>query len=212
MYLLNLLDDILDLSKIEAGKLDVECTICSPCDVVGEVATLMSVPAQAKGLPLKIEYAGGIPERIQCDPTRLRQILINLVGNAIKFTETGSVRLVARLAEGSDSESRMQIDVIDTGVGLTEEQVVKVFQPFTQADASTTRKSGGTGLGLTISKRLAEMLGGDITISSSEDGGSTFSVTVDTGPLEHVSILENITEVVARDNLRTKTSVAPRLI
>ncbi len=209
MYLLNLLDDILDLSKIEAGKLDVECTICSPCDVVGEVATLMSVPAQAKGLPLKIEYAGGIPERIQCDPTRLRQILINLVGNAIKFTETGSIRLVARLAEGSDSESRMQFDVIDTGVGLTEEQVVKLFQPFTQADASTTRKSGGTGLGLTISKRLAEMLGGDITISSSEDGGSTFSVTVDTGPLEHVSILENITEVVARNNLSTETPAAP---
>ena len=208
-YLLELINDILDLSKIEAGKLEVERIACSPSDVVGDVASLMRVRSEAKGLPLEIEYVGAVPETIQCDPTRLRQILINLVGNAIKFTETGSVRLVSRLVQGTARPSSLQLDVIDTGIGMTQEQAAKLFQPFTQADSSTARKYGGTGLGLTISKRLAEMLGGDITISSSAGKGSTFSVTVETGPLDGVPMLENGTEAIAESKRKAKASAAP---
>jgi signal transduction histidine kinase/ActR/RegA family two-component response regulator len=205
-YLLELINDILDLSKIEAGKLEVERITCSPGNVVGDVASLMRVRAEAKGLTLQVEYDGAIPETILCDPTRLRQILINLVGNAIKFTETGSVRLLTRLVQSASQPPRLQFDVIDTGIGLTAAQAAKLFQPFTQADSSTTRKFGGTGLGLTISKRLSEVLGGDITISSKPGQGSTFSVTVETGSLEGVAMLENFTEAVAEGRKKAKTS------
>ena len=119
----------------------------------------------------------------------MRQVLINLVGNAIKFTETGSVRMAARLVQRLDKPALLQVDVIDTGIGLTQPQISNLFKPFSQADSSTTRKFGGTGLGLTISKRLAEMLGGDITVSSVPGEGSTFSVTVETGDLEGVKLL-----------------------
>ena len=210
-YLLELINDILDLSKIEAGKLDIEHVACSPADVVGSVASLMRMRAELKGLPLQIEYVGGIPQTIVCDPTRLRQILINLVGNAIKFTETGSVRLVTRLVQGTARPPCLEFNVIDTGIGMTPEQASKLFQPFTQADSSTTRKFGGTGLGLTISKRLAEVLGGDITISSSPGKGSTFSVTVETGPLEGVPMLQNVVEAAAEKSPQAKASAAPAL-
>jgi PAS domain S-box-containing protein len=203
-HLLKLINDILDLSKIEAGKLEAERITCSPNKVVSDVASLMRVRADAKRLPLKIEYVGGIPETIVSDPTRLRQILINLVGNAIKFTETGCVRLVIRLVRGATAPHHLQFDVIDTGIGMTQEQASKLFQPFTQADASTARNFGGTGLGLTISKRLAEILGGDITISSSPGKGATFSLTIETGPLENVSILENIPRASAESGQRAK--------
>ncbi len=195
-HLLSVINDILDLSKIEAGKLEIERLDCSPAAVVADVASLMRVRAEAKGLALEIEHAGGIPQSILCDPTRLRQILINLVGNAIKFTETGSIRLVTRLVQSTARPPFLQFDVIDTGIGISRKQASKLFHPFTQADSSTTKKFGGTGLGLTISKRLAEALGGDITISSSPGKGSTFSVTIDTGPLDGVSILEMSGEAV----------------
>jgi len=208
-FLLELINDILDLSKIESGKLEVERITCSPSDVVDDVASLMRVRAEAKGIPLDIEYVGGIPETIQCDPTRLRQILINLVGNALKFTEAGSVRLVARLVLGTAKPPSMQFDVVDTGIGMTHEQASRLFKPFTQADASTTRKFGGTGLGLTISKRLAEALGGDITISSSSGKGSTFSVTVETGPVDGVAILDNATMAVAERRQKVEVPPAP---
>ena len=192
--LLRLINDILDLSKIESGKLEVERTTCSPAQVLADVGSLMRAPAQAKNLPLEIEYAGAIPEQIQSDPTRLREVLINLVGNAIKFTETGGVRVAARLAQSPGEPPRLQFDVSDTGIGMTPEQLAKLFQPFTQADTSTSRKYGGTGLGLTISKRLAEVLGGDISVTSSPGKGSTFSVTIDPGPLEGVQMLESAQE------------------
>ncbi len=196
-YLLKLINDILDLSKIEAGKLEVERTACSPVQVLEEVLALMRVRGDAKNIPLKLEYAGAIPEVIRCDPLRLKQILINLVGNAVKFTETGSVRMVARLLRPPAKPALLQVEVIDTGIGLTEEQASRLFQPFSQADASTTRKFGGTGLGLTISKRLAEMLGGGITLHSEPGKGSTFSVTVKTGDLEGVRLLDGPTEAAA---------------
>jgi signal transduction histidine kinase len=208
-YLLELINDILDISKIEAGKLEVERIRCSASQVVADVASLMRVRSEAKGLPLEIEYVGLIPETILCDPTRLRQVLINLIGNAIKFTETGSVRVVTRLVQSTTKPSSIRFDVIDTGIGMTPKQAAKLFQPFTQADASTARKYGGTGLGLTISKRLAEMFGGDITISSRLGKGSTFSVTVETGPLNNVPMLENVTETMAERRQEVTATPAP---
>ncbi|NMC20083.1 MAG: PAS domain S-box protein [Thermogutta sp.] len=189
-YLLELINDILDLSKIEAGKLEVERIACSPAQLLTDVVALIGVRAAAKNLPLNLQFVGKLPETIDTDPLRLRQILINLIGNAIKFTETGEVRLVVRLVQEPDRPALLQIDVIDTGIGLTEEQAARLFQPFSQGDSSTTRKYGGTGLGLTISKRLAEMLGGDITFLSTPGKGSTFTLTVATGDLNGVRMLD----------------------
>ena len=190
-HLLNLINDILDLSKIEAGKLEIECVRCSPLEVVAGVQSLTQVRAAARGLTFAVEYAGPIPETMHTDPTRLRQILLNLLGNAVKFTETGEVRLVVRLADEAPQPPRLQFDVIDSGIGMTGEQVARLFRPFTQADASMTRRFGGTGLGLAISKRLAEMLGGDIVVvRSSPNRGTHIRATVATGPLDGVPMIE----------------------
>ncbi len=190
-YLLQIINDILDLSKIEAGKLTVEQVGCSPCQIIAEVASLVRVRSDSKGLEFHWEYEGAVPETIRTDPTRLRQILINVIGNAVKFTEVGSVRLITRL-DREGEEPRLQFDVVDTGIGMTEQQVARLFEPFTQADASTTRRFGGTGLGLTISRRLAEMLGGDIHIVETGPGtGTRVRVTVGTGPLDGVRMLED---------------------
>jgi len=189
-HLLQILNDILDISKIEAGKLQIENIKCSPIHLVQEVMSLMRVRSDAKGLSLRTEFAGPVPETIHTDSTRLRQILINLVGNAVKFTEVGSVRLVVGMLRTQPERPMMVFDIIDTGVGLTQEQIDRLFHPFTQGDSSTTRMHGGTGLGLTISKRLAEMLGGAITVQSQPGLGSTFRLTVETGPLEGVPMIE----------------------
>ena len=188
-YLLGIINNILDLSKIEAGMMTIECSVCRPCAIVAEVASLMRVRADAKGLTLNIEYIRTIPETIQSDSTRLRQILLNLVGNAIKFTEVGGVSLVTRwVAHGA--ESWLQFDVIDTGAGVSEK--ARLFQPFMQSDSSSTRKAGGTGLGLTISKSFAQLLGGDVTMVATETGvGSIFRVRLPTGPLDGVRMLDD---------------------
>jgi PAS domain S-box-containing protein len=187
-YLLDLINDILDLSKIEAGRFEVERIDCSIIQLLADVISLMRVRADAKQLPVSIEYVSDIPELIRTDPLRLRQILINLVGNAIKFTETGQIRLVVQLVR-SPRTPLLCVDVIDTGIGLTHEQQSRLFQPFSQADSSTTRKFGGTGLGLMISKRLAEMLGGDIMVTSALGKGSCFRVTFETGDLAGVKMI-----------------------
>ncbi len=189
-YLLALLDDILDLSKIEAGRMTVERIPCSPCSIVAEVASLMRVRATSKGLPLNVEYVGRIPETVQTDPTRLRQILVNVIGNAIKFTEVGCVRLVVRLSENG-GEPAMHFDVIDTGVGMQREHAESLFTPFTQGDTSMARRFGGTGLGLTISRRFARILGGDIILVETQPGAGThFRVVVAAGSLEGVRMIE----------------------
>ncbi len=185
-FLLEIVNDILDLSKIESGSLDVEQIECSPWEIISDVARLMAVRTEGKDLRLEVEYDGPLPESIQSDPTRLRQILINLTGNAIKFTKSGEVRLVVRLCDAESDNPQLQVDVIDTGIGLTETQIAKLFQPFMQADTSTTRKFGGSGLGLTISLKLAEMLGGRIEVVSTFGEGSKFTVNVSTGPLDGV--------------------------
>ena len=189
-HLLAILNDILDLSKIDAGKLTVESQPCSPQGIVEDVVALMRVPAKAKGISLDIVYETPLPARIQTDPTRLRQILVNLTSNAIKFTEVGGVKLALRLH--SSGTPRLEIDVIDTGVGMSVEQQQRLFHPFVQADSTTTRNFGGSGLGLTISRRLAEKLGGDVGIVESTLGkGSRFRATIATGSLDGVDLVRS---------------------
>jgi PAS domain S-box-containing protein len=180
-HLLSLINDILDLSKIETGKQILDCETCSPRRIVSDVIDTMKVRSDAKGLPLAVEYQGDVPETIVTDPLRLRQILVNLVGNAIKFTEVGSVRVAVRCDTASGADGRLLFDVVDTGIGITQEQMAVLFQPFSQVDASACRRYGGTGLGLAISKRLAGMLGGDITVSSVPGKGTTFSLSIAPG-------------------------------
>ncbi|HNU45737.1 MAG TPA: PAS domain S-box protein [Phycisphaerae bacterium] len=194
-HLLSLINDILDLSKIESDRLEVETTACSPVQLVADICSLMRARADLKKVDLSAEFLGGIPATVQTDPTRLRQILINLVGNAVKFTERGSVRLVTSLvpAQTDGEETRgpwLLFEVIDTGVGMTPQQMERLFQPFTQADTSMTRRFGGTGLGLTISRRLARVLGGDITVESRLGKGSTFRVTIAAGDLTGVPLMQ----------------------
>ncbi|MFH1920183.1 MAG: ATP-binding protein [Planctomycetota bacterium] len=195
-HLLELINDILDLSKIEAGKMEFERICWWPRQVVTEVVSLLHVRAHAKGLALVDEYEGPLPETIVTDPTRLQQILINVVGNAIKFTETGGVRIVVSLADGGGDEPKLRFDVIDTGIGIPKEQIDNVFEAFSQGDGSATRQYGGTGLGLAISRQLARKLGGDVTAASEPGKGSTFTVTVATGPLRGVPFVEYAMEAV----------------
>ena len=189
-HLLEILNDILDLSKIEAGRLDLERCRCSPVELIADVCALMQVRAAEKGLRLEVEYRGPVPETIETDPTRLQQILLNLVGNALKFTEQGEVRIVTALVTPRDlPRPALQIDVIDTGIGLSPEQIARLFRPFAQADSSTNRKFGGTGLGLAICQRLARLLGGDIRVIESKPGvGTRFRATIAAGALEGVPL------------------------
>jgi signal transduction histidine kinase len=189
--LLGLIDDILDLSKIEAGEVRVERIPTSPFEIVSDVIGLLRSRAEGEGLRLEAEFQGPIPERVETDPTRLRQILINLVGNAIKFTEDGYVRLSTSLVTHENSAQRLQIEVADTGIGMSQAQLDRLFLPFTQADSSTRRRFGGTGLGLAISQQLTELLRGEITVRSQKGVGSTFRVSVPTGDLQGVRLVDS---------------------
>ena len=185
-YLLALLNDILDLSKIESGRLEVERVTFSPVSVVREVERLMRVRAEAKAVAFQVEFEGALPEHVEGDPTRVRQILINLVGNAIKFTEVGMVRLRVHLRD-EPAPARLRFEVSDTGIGITPAERTKLFRPFGQADSSTTRRYGGTGLGLTISKRLIDLLDGTIEVESEPGRGTVFRVDLPAGNLDGVA-------------------------
>jgi PAS domain S-box-containing protein len=187
-HLIELINDILDLSKIEAGKLEVEITEANPYQIMRDVVDVLRVRAEQAGIEFDCCVIGEIPATIQSDPTRLRQILINLVGNAIKFTSEGGVSIDCRLPADTDA-SRLEFQVKDTGIGMTEQQIARIFHPFEQGDSSVTRRFGGTGLGLSISKRLAEALGGGIQVQSTPGEGSTFTVSVNTGPLAGVPMI-----------------------
>lgn len=188
-HLLGIINDILDLSKIEAGKMRIETTRCSPWEILAEVVSLMRVRADAKHLKLELEQIGPLPETVLTDPLRLRQILVNLVANAVKFTDRGEVQIRARLA-CCDGAARLCIEVSDTGIGMDEEEVSRLFVAFTQVDNSAARKFGGSGMGLCISKRLAEALGGAIDVRSTPGRGSVFCVTIDPGPLDGVAMVD----------------------
>jgi len=201
-HLLTIINDILDMSKIEAGKMTVERIETHPAQIVEETISLLKSRADGKGITVQAEYEGLIPERISSDPTRIRQILMNLVGNAIKFTEIGSVTIrMTHLAE----ENLLQFRVTDTGIGMTPQQRDSIarFKAFTQADGSTTREFGGSGLGLRISNTLAMMLGKSIKVVSLEGVGSTFTVSIDSGDLTGVPMLTS--EEIAARTKKTET-------
>jgi len=176
--LLAVINDILDFSKIEAGKLDIETTDFKLDEVIASVTTLTAQKAHEKGLEFLAHIGAGIPEYLLGDPLRLGQILTNFVNNAVKFTERGEIRLSIELLGRTGEKIQLKFAVKDTGIGMTKEQAAKLFQPFTQADMSTTRKHGGTGLGLTICRRLVELMGGRIWLESEPGVGSTFYFTV----------------------------------
>jgi len=185
-HLLHIINEILDLSKIEAGKLEIEIMPCSLSDILEEVNQVLSNMANEKGLVFSIKYAFPLPEKIKSDPFRIKQILLNLCSNAIKFTQEGHVYL--NVAYNVDT-SKLVFEVADTGIGLSKEQQERIFKPFEQADISTTRKFGGTGLGLTLSKQLIKMLNGRLTVDSVKDKGSRFTATIKLENIENTNYI-----------------------
>jgi len=178
-HLLHLIDDLLDLSKIESGSMTIEKQPCSPFEAISAVRPIIQERASQKGLDFVVECAENLPEVIVTDARRLRQILINLLGNAVKFSESGRVRLLIRRA--AESPEQIEFAVEDSGIGMTEEELSRVFQPFVQAHRHISSRYGGTGLGLTISRQLAEMLGGTLTAESRIGVGSTFTLRLPIG-------------------------------
>ncbi len=193
-HLLSVINDILDLSKIEAGRMQVESVETDLPRVLFDVDSLMRSRAAQKGVQLTTRLMTSIPDRVYTDPTRLRQILMNMVGNAAKFTDVGQVEIRISANDGGEHPT-LQVSVVDTGAGMTAEQAIQLFQPFMQADTSVTRKYGGTGLGLTICRRLASLMGGDVVLESTALGvGSTFTLTL---PLEPVAGAVDVTDLSA---------------
>jgi len=184
-----LINDVLDISKIESGKFRVEMAPHSPDQILAQVVSMQRVKAIEKGLTLDYRWDSRIPETIQTDPHRLNQLLTNLVGNAIKFTEKGSVHVTARL-EDEEGGSKLSFEIHDTGIGIPADKLDLIFQPFVQSDASMTRKYGGTGLGLAICRRIAESLGGDLTVRTVVGQGSVFTATVKTGDLYGIRMVD----------------------
>ena len=181
VQLLKLIDEVLDLSKVEADRMEIELLRFDLVDVLDDVTSLLALRARESGVTLSTSFVGEVPAFLKSDPTRLRQVLINLLGNALKFTERGQVKLVvstaAELSEGAPVT--VHFDVEDSGIGISKEQASKLFSAFSQADASTSRRFGGTGLGLMLSRKLAEAMGGSLKLLRSEPGqGSTFRFTL----------------------------------
>ena len=185
--LLGLINDILDISKIESGHVELENIDFDLRELVEKTADIMSIRAFGKELAFSCHINADVPTELVGDPARLRQVLINLIGNAIKFTESGEIFVeISNLSAANDGSVRLQFAVMDTGIGLTDEQMGRLFEKFTQADAATTRKYGGTGLGLAISKRLVELMEGDIWIDSEPGKGSTFFFTATFGKRDNM--------------------------
>lgn len=179
--LTQLIDDILDLSKIEAQKLAIETMLCSFPELIAEVVSTLEISAKEKGLYFRMISQTSVPEMIETDPFRFKQVLFNIIGNAIKFTQTGGVEVILEAPQESLQTTKLSILVKDTGVGIAASQQNQLFQPFMQADPSTTRRYGGTGLGLILSRRLAQALGGSVDLISSETGvGTVFRISIAT--------------------------------
>ena len=204
--LLELINDILDLSKVESGHLEVEKLRVEPYSIIYEVLQMLNVKADEKGISLDFGAVGELPQEIETDPVRLRQIAFNLIGNSIKFTEQGSVTVTCRF-EKRTTGPQLLIDIADTGIGMSEEALKNIFDPFVQADSTVTRRFGGTGLGLAISRRFAQALGGDITVKSKIGKGSTFTVVLAAGDLDGVAFLtpEEITKLHGRIEAQEET-------
>ncbi|WP_371323006.1 response regulator [Dechloromonas sp. ZY10] len=218
--LLTVINDILDFSKVEAGKLDIEYIDFDLPQAIGHTVDTLAIKAAEKGLELICDIAPDVPQRVRGDPGRLRQILLNLAGNAIKFTARGEVAISVRNGAKQENGQLLTVAVRDTGIGISEEQREHLFQPFSQADSSTTRRFGGTGLGLSIARRLAELMGGDIQVASTEGVGSTFTLSLqvfppeDAGPrsaLPHPIDLNGCRVLVVDDN-QTNRRLLKRLL
>lgn len=188
-HLLGVINDILDLAKIEDGRISIERSPVDVFRVMEELTSTMQVKAQARAITLRSEVCTPFPATICTDPLRLQQILTNLVSNAIKFTDCGGVCVRASLVQNNDRDM-VCFEVVDTGIGMTAEQMSRLYQPFTQVDNSSTRAFGGSGLGLTISKRLAALMGGDIEVSSTLGIGTTFTLNIDAGDIAKVRMLK----------------------
>jgi two-component system sensor histidine kinase/response regulator len=177
-HLLVIINDILDFSKVEAGKLTVEYINFNLRELLDEIENVFAPQAQAKGIEMEFAVANNIPLAICGDPNRLRQVIVNLLGNAVKFTDQGRIKVAVRVAEEDSQSARLRVEVHDTGIGVTREARAHIFDSFSQADGSTTRKHGGTGLGLAISKQLVELMGGSIGVDNALGHGSVFWFTV----------------------------------
>ncbi|RMG02094.1 MAG: response regulator [Planctomycetota bacterium] len=212
--LLRLIDDILCLSKLESGKLELRTTSIAPWEIIEEVAAMMRPRAEERGLEIRIEYSFPLPERIQTDPFRLRQILVNLVGNAIKFTEQGYIDIRARCVRAAGGHSIFQIDVADTGVGIEPRVLQQLFAPFAQRGNASQPSPQGIGLGLTVAQRMARVLGGRLEACSYPGKGSVFTVSVDPGPLDGVAMVAAIPglDVSAATATACEKPVRPRRI
>ncbi len=195
-HLQRIINDILDLSKIEAGQLVIENIGVQPAPILHDVESIFGARARDKGVEFKIEYDYPVPRQIHSDPTRLKQIVFNLCGNAIKFTDSG--KITVRMGYLEDKQM-LKFQVIDTGIGMSEEEMSRLFTPFSQADTSTTRKYGGTGLGLCISRELCQKLGGDISVRSEKGKGTTFEFTVSVGDCEDLQLAHGADEFVVKD-------------
>src|SRR5690554_979082 len=206
-HLLELVNDILDHSKIDANKLDVDVVPVNLPELLDEIRAFFAPRAKEKGLDFSIICDYPLPEKIQTDPTRFRQIIINLCGNALKFTESGSISLVIRCDRDAET---LIARVVDTGIGMKPEQLERLFDPFAQGSSAISRQYGGTGLGLSISRRLAELLGGDIRVSSTYGEGSEFEVSINTGTLGDVHFLRDASEFTQRRRAIAMV-MAPRL-
>ncbi|BHH85199.1 hybrid sensor histidine kinase/response regulator [Desulforhopalus sp. 52FAK] len=203
--LLELINDILDLSKVESGKLEFESIRFQPYQTIAEVVEMLRPNAEKKGLALSWKATKDVPDTIFADPGRFRQILFNLIGNAIKFTDKGSVQIICSF----DMETKpncLQIDIIDSGIGMSQLALANVFDPFVQADVTVSRRFGGTGLGLSISRKFARALGGDITVTSIENEGSTFSITIPAGNLPDYTLISPTALLQQTEEYSTTTS------
>ncbi len=207
-HLMHLINDILDLSKVEAGKMEIDAVPGSPFKLTHEVAKILRVRAEQKGVLLAVNYKTDLPELIVTDDVRLRQVLTNLIGNAIKFTSEGEVAVDVEMIK-SNGIPKIKFSISDTGIGMTPEQQKKIFDPFVQADSSVTRKFGGTGLGLAISKKIVEALGGRLQVTSDEGKGSTFFFAVEVGD---VSKAKRIDFATHKKNQKAQESIDQTII
>ena len=202
-HLLTIINDILDLSKVEAGRLEVERLPVPLFELIDEVAALARLQTEPKAVRFTVEPLFPLPALIHSDPVRMRQVLLNLTSNAIKFTEHGTITLRLRY---DTANRQLAMEVEDTGIGMDSEQLSRMFTPFTQADASTARRFGGTGLGLTLSRKLAELLGGTITVESTPGEGSRFMFTLDAGPTASTSLVYHPHEIQTAQQMSEQTN------
>jgi PAS domain S-box-containing protein len=194
--LVGIIHDILDIARIEAGGMVVEEVDASPSQILADITSLTQVKAKKKNIVFDVEFDGPIPAKIKTDPARLRQVLLHLVSNAVKFTEAGGLRIITEFQKDKQGVGFLCFRIVDTGIGMTAEQVGEVFEPFKQADTSATRRFGGIGLGLTVSNRLAQLMGGRIIVKSEKGVGSEFILKIPTGPVDETQFISRPAEII----------------